>query len=83
MKRISVIPRATAIPADVLARIKGTELDKGAYLDKLKKQAPRAFRCTGWGAWGFHRSHAATPKNKKDPRQIFENAKGAEAVRKQ
>jgi len=30
------VSRATAIPADVLARIQGTELDKGTYLDKLK-----------------------------------------------
>ena len=29
--------RGEAIPADVLARIQGTNLDKGTYLDKLKK----------------------------------------------
>ncbi len=41
-------------------------------------QAPRAFRCTGWGAWGFHRSHAATLQNKRDFSQIFESAKEAQ-----
>ena len=29
--------RGEAIAADVLARIRGTELDTGTYLDKLKK----------------------------------------------
>jgi len=31
------VARGEAIPADVLARIRGTELDTGRYLDRLKK----------------------------------------------
>ncbi len=31
------LARATAIPPDVMAKIAGTDLDKGTYLDKLRK----------------------------------------------
>ncbi len=31
------VSRATSIPADILSKIEGTVLDKGVYLDKLKK----------------------------------------------
>jgi hypothetical protein len=40
IRREYLIARAEAIPADVHDKIRGTDLDKGTYLDSIKGMEP-------------------------------------------